>query len=360
MRAANGWVASTTACTPSRSRQADSPAAPPNPPVRTRPGIATGWRVRPASDVVTSNSARDSSRRARSAASPVPPEDEDPAPQNPSDLPAVRPCRSNTMTSTRVPPSSIARARARASRATSAARGRAAALAACNAWCAVLADSTLAHELRRAAQVQHPCGQSRHVHLATPGVEVHVSHGQLGELSEAAADGQPGHGVAAQVLEQAAREVPHVEHRGLRQAVQRPDRAFGGRAGAARDMRMAGRDRDVDAAMDGVDPGRTRIGDHDPGGAEDRESTDDSQSRVPGPLREPLAAGDRDLHDCVRADACRGRDLGDHRAHHLSRDRVDGRLADRHRQSRQSDGADPRTGAEHHPRRRRGRDAPSH
>ena len=49
------------------------PSAPPNPPERTRPGIAAGCRVRPASDVTTSNSTRCSSARARPSASPVPP-----------------------------------------------------------------------------------------------------------------------------------------------------------------------------------------------------------------------------------------------------------------------------------------------
>ena len=174
-------------------------------------------------------------------------------------------------------------------------------------------------------------------------------HRELGELSESAADGQPRYRMAAQVLEQAAREVPHVEHRGIRQVVQRLDRALGGRAGAARNVRVAGRNRHVDAAMNGVDPGRAGVGNHHAGGAQNRNPADDSQPRVPGLSRQPLAVGDRNLDDDVGIGPCRGRHLLDHRAHHAPRHRVDGRLADRDRQPRQGRDSHTGSGPEDHP-----------
>ena len=145
------------------------------------------------------------------------PEDENPASQNPSDLPAGPPCRSKTMTSTCVSPSSIESARDRASCATLAARGRPASPAIRKTWYAVLAASTLPARAGVPPRVPRPRSQLRHIHLATPGVEVHVSHRELRELAEAASDGQPRQRTAAQVLEQAAGKVPHVEHRGIRQ-----------------------------------------------------------------------------------------------------------------------------------------------
>src|ERR1700722_11971188 len=57
----------------SRLRYAASPSGPPKPPTRTGTGCATGLVVRPASDSVTSRSARTAVRSASRRASAVPP-----------------------------------------------------------------------------------------------------------------------------------------------------------------------------------------------------------------------------------------------------------------------------------------------
>src|SRR5215469_17156806 len=54
-------------------RYSASPAAPPNPPLRTGTGCGAGDLVRPASDTIISRSARLASRSANSRASVVPP-----------------------------------------------------------------------------------------------------------------------------------------------------------------------------------------------------------------------------------------------------------------------------------------------
>ena len=117
---------------------------------------------------------------------------------------------------------------------------------------------------------------------------------ELGELGEAAGQRDPRDRVAAEIFERAADEVAHVDQRELGQAVERLHRALRGRAGGRGDMGHAGGARDVDAAMDRVDPGRAGIGDHDAGGAEDREAADDAEPAVGGAPRQDLAAGDRD------------------------------------------------------------------
>ena len=70
---------------------------------------------------------------------------------------------------------------------------------------------------------------------------------------------------------------------------------FGGRAGRARHMGEAGGAGHVDAAMDGVDPGRAGIGHDDAGGAEDRQAADDAEARVEGLGGKRFAARDGDL-----------------------------------------------------------------
>ena len=54
--------------------------------------------------------------------------------------------------------------------------------------------------------------------------------------------------------------------------------------------------RDVDAAMDGVDPGGAGIGDDDAGGAEDRKAADHAQARIQRPLGDLLSAWNGDFH----------------------------------------------------------------
>ena len=65
MRAANGWVASTTARTGSAVRYATRPSTPPNPPTRTGPTGSAGSETRPASEESTSTPAPDQDGRQR-------------------------------------------------------------------------------------------------------------------------------------------------------------------------------------------------------------------------------------------------------------------------------------------------------
>ena len=100
--------------------------------------------------------------------------------------------------------------------------------------------------------------------------------------------------------------------------------------------------------MNGVNPRRARVGNHDAGGAENRDPADNSQSRIPGLPSQPLTVGDRDFDDHVGPDPRRGRHLLDHCKHHPSRYRVDGGFADRYGQPRQCHGSDARSGLENH------------
>ena len=75
----------------------------------------------------------------------------------------------------------------------------------------------------------------------------------------------------------------------------------------------AGGARDVDAAMDRMDPGRAGIGHDDAGGAEDRQSADDAEPPVEGLCGQRLAAGNGDLDLDIAGIAMRRGNLGDRR-----------------------------------------------
>ena len=145
--------------------------------------------------------------------------------------------------------------------------------------------------------------------------------------------------MAANVLEEPAREVAHVEHRLDGKAVQALHRLLGRAAGAARDVVEAHRARHVHPPVDGVDPRRARVRDDDSGGAEDREPSDNAEARVPRLLGEALAVPHPDLDDHVPGRAVRGRNAGDRLAHHPARRRVDRGLAHRNRKPRPGHGS---------------------
>ena len=111
----------------------------------------------------------------------------------------------------------------------------------------------------------------------------------------------------------------------------------------------AGGARDVDAAVDRMDPGRAGIGDHDPGGAEDREAADDAEPAVGGAPRQALAAGIAIVTSRSPASPWSRAIVGDQLADQAARRRVDRRLADRDREPRPGHHADPLAGDEHHP-----------
>ena len=176
---------------------------------------------------------------------------------------------------------------------------------------------------------------------------------ELGDLGDAAGDGDARHGMGAQIFQRAADEIAHVEQRRLRQIVERLHRRLRGAARGAGNMGEPGGARHVDAVMDRGDPRRAGIGDHHAGGAEDRQPADDAEPRVQRLRRHLLAMRNGNLDLDIAAAPERARHLGDCRLHHLARHRIDRRLSRRHRQPRQSDGADARPSLELHAAPRR-------
>ena len=226
------------------------------------PGGARGARVRPASER-DDPQARNRRRRPRasSAASAVPPRISTGRQRaRPSGLPAgaadQRPARSKTRTSSALrPPADRGRPGAPAPRRRRRAAGP--------------PPRQLQHLVRGAgaARVRRAARRRRRARRATPRaparrppsalrMQVEMAGGELGELAEAAGEGHPRDRVAAQILERAADEVAHVDQRQLGQTVERLDRALRGRAGRGGDVGQAGGARDVDAAMDRMDPRR--------------------------------------------------------------------------------------------------------
>ena len=107
--------------------------------------------------------------------------------------------------------------------------------------------------------------------------------GELGQLADAAGDGQPRHRVAAQVLQHRAGEVAHVQQRVLGQAVERLRRS-------ARDVQPvqpatwvcpAARATSMPRRIESIQA-EHEYGTTTPGRAEDRQPAEDAQPRVPG------------------------------------------------------------------------------
>ena len=86
--------------------------------------------------------------------------------------------------------------------------------------------------------------------------------------------------MAAQIFQHAADEIAHVDQRNLGKVVELLRTSFGTGAGRAGDVGEARGARDVDAAIDRMDPGRAGIRHDDPGGAEDRQSADNAETAV--------------------------------------------------------------------------------
>ncbi|MPN13131.1 hypothetical protein SDC9_160451 [bioreactor metagenome] len=86
-------------------------------------------------------------------------------------------------------------------------------------------------------------------------MQVEVPVGELGELGESAAQRQPLHRVAAQMLEHRPGEVAHVEQCLGGQAVEVADGPLRGGPGGGGDVLQPPGARHVDAEPDAVDPG---------------------------------------------------------------------------------------------------------
>ena len=149
----------------------------------------------------------------------------------------------------------------------------------------------------------------------------------LRHLRRTAGDGDARNRMRAQIFQEAADEIAHVDQRMIGQAMKRADGGLGRFPGRSADVGAAARARDVDAAHDRVDPGRARIGHDDAGRAEDRQAADDAEAPVGGALGDLLAAGDRDFDNGVDAGAVPLRYFREIGADHRARRRIDGRLA---------------------------------
>ena len=130
-----------------------------------------------------------------------------------------------------------------------------------------------------------------------------ASRGELRHLREAAGDGDTRHWMRPEIFQHPANEVAHVDERDIRQIVLMRNRRLGSRACCARDVCESSGTRDVDAAMDGVNPGRAGIRYDDPRSAEDRKAADHPKARVQRPLRDLLPAGNGDFDGDIRRPA---------------------------------------------------------
>ena len=138
--------------------------------------------------------------------------------------------------------------------------------------------------------------QRRQVDRAPLGMQIKPALRQLAELGRAAGHRHPRYRMAAQVFQHPADEVAHVDQRLLGQTQMGARRRLGGAAGGPGDVDEAGRARDVDAAMDRVDPGGAGIRHHDAGGAQDRQAAEHPKPRVHRLERDRRSVRHRDRH----------------------------------------------------------------
>ena len=178
-------------------------------------------------------------------------------------------------------------------------------------------------------------------------MQIHCTLCQFGDLSNPAADGQPVHGMFAQVFQHAPGKIAHIQHRDIVQPVQRLHRPFTGCTCAAGDMAQPRRARHIDPAMNRGDPGRTAERAHHTGCTENRQSTLDPQPRVPSLQRDVFAARYRDLNRDIGFFSVTCSAFFNHALHHLTWHRIDRRLARRNWQARHGHRANPCTGAKH-------------
>ena len=203
------------------------------------------------------------------------------------------------------------------------------------------------------ARLRGPRGERGEVDGAALRMEIELALGELGHFRRAAGDGDARDRMRAQIFQQAADEIAHVDQRVVGQPIELADGPLGRVAGRRADMLEAARARHVHAAMDRVNPGRARIGHDDAGGAEDRQAADDAEPPVGGAQGDFLSARHRDFDHGVGADAEPLGDFGEIGADHRARRRIDGGLAGRQRQAGPGHRADALAGLENDPRARR-------
>ena len=174
---------------------------------------------------------------------------------------------------------------------------------------------------------------------------------QFGHLANAPADGQPGHRMTPQIFHQPTGKISHVQHRCIGQTMQRLHRTFGGGTCATSHMWRPARPRHINAAVNRGNPGGARKRTHDPRRAEHRKTINDAEPWVPGFQSQSPAPwnsnGDVDIGRLAVAE-CQVLDLS---LHHLSRNRIDRRLAHSDRQSSFCDRTDALARMKAHPPR---------
>ena len=89
------------------------------------------------------------------------------------------------------------------------------------------ADDAARELLRPAARPRH-LSQRAKLDASAGGMKIEHALRELGDLGDAAGDGDARHGMGAQIFERAADEIAHVEQRRLGQIVERLDRRLGG------------------------------------------------------------------------------------------------------------------------------------
>ena len=85
-------------------------------------------------------------------------------------------------------------------------------------------------------------------------MQIEMAVGEFAEFAEAASDSEPGHGMVAKILEQAAGKIAHIDERVFAELVMGLNRGFRGTPCGRRNVPEAERPRDVNAAMDRMDP----------------------------------------------------------------------------------------------------------
>ena len=103
-------------------------------------------------------------------------------------------------------------------------------------------------------------------------MKVHRTLRQLCQLADATTDRQARHGMLAEIFQQTAREIPHVEHRVIGQTIEPLHDPFRRRTRAARNMGRVPCPRHIDPTMDRRDPRRTRERTHHACRTKDRQS----------------------------------------------------------------------------------------
>ena len=123
-------------------------------------------------------------------------------------------------------------------------------------------------KVRGAARGLGKTCQPRAVDFAALGVKIGETLRKLGHFADAAGDSEPRHRMAAQIFEHPANEIAHVDQRNVGKAVKLLCGGLGAGAGGADDMSKTRSARNIDAAMNRVDPCGTGIRHDDSRGAE--------------------------------------------------------------------------------------------